>query len=380
MALLIFGVKINFNRFVTHLVAFTSACSIFAADPVVSNVQAKQRDGSRLVDITYDVADPDSPTLTVYLMVSANGGKTWRGPAVMVSGDVGQQIVPGNGKRLVWDAGTEMPDSFGRQTKYRIGAGDHWLGDLGMALIPAGSFKMGDERVGSPENLVTLDTFAIDKCEVSIELWQSVQVWGKTNGYDLKIGRSFGAKHPVHSVNWYDAIKWNNARSEKEGRAAVYYEDSDMKKVYRSGIKEPFFSNQHTGYGLPTEAEWEKAARGGMVGKLYPWGTDEISWTIANIPDSNKGGTVSVSTYPANGYGLFNMVGNVWEWCWSSAVSKPVRGGGYYLRWGPNINVSNGGVAVRRDFPPDSMPNIYYPFSTDYLDGGFRSVLRFLKH
>ena len=73
------GVDISFRRLVAPVILFASVCSIFAADPVVSNVKAKQREGSRLVDITYDVADPDSPTLTVYLKVSPDGGKTWRG-------------------------------------------------------------------------------------------------------------------------------------------------------------------------------------------------------------------------------------------------------------------------------------------------------------
>ena len=108
-----------------------SACQVLAVDPIVSRVQAKQRDGSRMVDITYDVADPDSPTLTVYLKVSADGGATWKGPVELVSGDVGRGIVPGGGKRLVWDAGKELPNQFGVKYRYRIGASDHWLGEPG---------------------------------------------------------------------------------------------------------------------------------------------------------------------------------------------------------------------------------------------------------
>ena len=123
-----------------------SAWQVLAVDPTVSNVQAKQREGSRLVDITYDVTDPDSPTLTAYLKVSADGGATWKGPVELVSGDVGHGIVPGSGKRLVWDAGKEMPNQFGVKYRYRIGANDQWIGEPGMAFVSAGPFQMGDNR------------------------------------------------------------------------------------------------------------------------------------------------------------------------------------------------------------------------------------------
>ena len=339
------GVDISFRRLVAPVILFASVCSIFAADPVVSNVKAKQREGSRLVDITYDVADPDSPTLTVYLKVSADGGKTWKGPVELVSGDVGQHIPPGTGKRLVWDAGKEMANQFGVKYRYRIGA-DDWQIPLGMALIPAGPFQMGDARVEGPVHTVTVSTFAIDKWEVPIELWESVRGWGNARGYDLVAGGSFGAQHPVHTVNWFDVVKWNNARSEKEGRMPAYYEDAAMRVVYRSGEKEPDGVKWNAGYRLPTEAEWEKAARGGAAGKLYPWRTDVISTALVNYFQSNKGGTMPVGSYGSYGYGLHDMAGNVWEWCWdwygdysqtaetdprgpSSGSNRVIRGGSW---------------------------------------------------
>jgi formylglycine-generating enzyme required for sulfatase activity len=299
-----------------------------------------------MVDITYDVADPDSPTLTVYLKVSADGGATWKGPVELVSGDVGRGIVPGGGKRLVWDAGKEMPNQFGVKYRYRIGASDQWLAPAGMASIPAGSFQMGDARIEGPEHTVTVSAFAMDKWEVSIELWESVRAWGSAHGYDLVAGGSSGAKHPVHSVSWWDVVKWCNARSEKEGKVPAYYEDGAMTLVYRSGEKAPAGVKWDAGYRLPTEAEWEKAARGGVAGKLYPWGTDEISTDLANYAQ-NKNGTTPVGSYGANGYGLYDMAGNISEYTWdlyggsaqtaqtdprgpTSGYSRLIRGGNWF--------------------------------------------------
>ena len=332
-----------------------------------------------MVDITYDVADPDSPTLTVYLKVSADGGATWKGPVELVNGDVGVGIAPGIGKRLVWDAGKEMPNQFGVKYRYRIGASDQWLVPEGMALIPAGPFQMGDDRVSraTPMHTVTVSAFAMDKWEVSIELWESVRAWGNAHGYDLVAGGSYGAKHPVQT-DWYNVVKWCNARSEKEGKMPAYYVDVAMTQVYRSGEKAPAGVKWDTGYRLPTEAEWEKAARGGVAGKLYPWGTDEINPTLLNCSESNKGGTTSVGSYGANGYGLYDMAGNVWEWCWDwyggyaqtaqTDPRGPSSGSGRVFRGGSWNSVAEAGRVASRNssFNSPSGRGNY---------GGFRSVL-----
>jgi formylglycine-generating enzyme required for sulfatase activity len=372
-------------KLIAYWLMVASACQVLAVDPIVSRVQAKQREGSRLVDITYDVADPDSPTLTVYLKVSADGGATWKGPVELVSGDVGSGIVPGGGKRLVWDAGKELPNQFGVKYRYRIGA-DDWQVPIGMARIPAGAFQMGDARGGEPVYTVTVSAFAMDKWEVSIELWESVRAWGNAHGYDLVAGGSFGAKHPVHSVNWYDVVKWNNARSEKEGKVPAYYEDGAMIQVYRSGEKAPAGVKWDAGYRLPTEAEWEKAARGGVAGKLYPWGTDEISAELANYGASNKGGTTPVGSYGANGYGLYDVAGNAWEWTWDwygeyAQIAKtdprgPSSGSDRVIRGGSWFTYAGGcRVAGRNNDIPGFSINHFGSPGNRNNGNGFRSAL-----
>ncbi len=216
----------------------------------------------------------------------------------------------------------------------------------GMALIPAGSFEMGDSfsegwSAELPVHSVYVSGFYMDKYEVTKALWDEVRAWGQNNGYmDLPFGSSKAANHPVQQISWYEMLKWCNARSEKEGRTPAYYTSSARTTVYRTGsVNVPNdWVRWDTGYRLPTEAEWEKAARGGASGWRFPWG-DTINHDHANYyangsdysfdtspytiwtyhPTYNTGGTPytsPVGSFSPNGYGLYDMAGNVWEWTW----------------------------------------------------------------
>ena len=220
----------------------------------------------------------------------------------------------------------------------------------GMALIPAGSFTMGncmDPNEGSSEELplhsVYVSAFYMDKYDVTLALWQQVYNWAITHGYSFDYaGSGKAANHPVKTIDWYDSVKWCNARSEMEGRIPAYYTSAIQTTVYRTGQVDVDNSSVkwNAGYRLPTEAEWEKAARGGASGQRFPWG-NTISWSQANYygyPGSLGGYSYDLATainfdpafndgvyYPytspvgyfaPNGYGLYDMAGNVWQWCW----------------------------------------------------------------
>jgi len=90
------------------LLTLLAACAaVHAAGPTVSNVRAEQRAGTKLVDITYDVADPDSPTLAVTVAVSTNGGASYTLPATSFTGALGAGVARGTGKKITWNAGAD---------------------------------------------------------------------------------------------------------------------------------------------------------------------------------------------------------------------------------------------------------------------------------
>ncbi len=272
-----------------------------------------------------------------------------------------------------------------------------------MALIPGSTFIMGnsvseDVIADAPPVSVNVSSFYMAKHEVTKNLWNEVRTWGLANGYtDLSAGGGKADKHPIHSITWFDMVKWCNARSEMEGFTPVY---TISNAVLRTGTGVPdadWFAN---GYRLPTEAEWEKAARGGVTNQRFVWG-DVIVHYLANYASNSSdaydesptsgfhptylaGGqpySSPVGSFPANNFGLYDMAGNSWEACWDfydaasyeDAASDPrgpetgssrvLRGGGwkdrantcrlaYRLSFGPSLSQNSIGFRVARNYVP----------------------------
>jgi formylglycine-generating enzyme required for sulfatase activity len=322
-----------------------AASAVAQLQPLVSNIQASQRPGTKLVDISYAVAYGGGP-VTIWIEVSNDGGRSFIVPAKTFSGHIGQNVQPGTNRTVVWNAEADFDGMLAEQMRVRVNAraGNVPIPPQHMVYIPGGHFYMGpwDSGNAASSRSVYVSPFFMDRYEVWQTLFMEITLWSSTNGYDS--GGGGPGNHP-QVLDWYSVVKWCNARSEREGLTPVYYTDTSHSTVYRSGsvdLTNAMVKWDANGYRLPTEAEWEKAARGGLSGKQFPWG-DIIQPDFA-VYERQSALEVGSKNSP-NGFGLFDVAGNVWEWCWDrfadgvsglydpvgpdNGASRVLRGGGW---------------------------------------------------
>lgn len=249
--------------------------------------------------------------------------------------------------------------------------------DPSMVAVTGGTFEMGNaydvlDEEARPIHTVTLSSFHIERTEITYEKWTEVRNWALGHGYasaDIAEGQNgFGfsdpgtskVNNPVTSVNWYDILKWCNARSEMDGLQPVYYTNWLQNVVYRAGqiinYPHPAVNWSANGYRLPTEAEWEFAARGGtMSGNFKYSGSNtigDVTWYAGNSGSSPliELTTHTVGQKTPNELGLYDMSGNALEWVWdkrgpylSTAQTDPkgAVGGGTIVLRGGGFNMSN---------------------------------------
>jgi len=369
------------------------------------NITAMPASGYRFVNWTGSVSDTGKSTTTVtmsgnmtvianfeaipitqYTLTMAVNTTDWGTTSPTVSAhsyDEGTTVniiaTPSSGYRFVsWtgnvsdasSATTTITMSGDRMVTANFEAIQEPSTEIVMVSIPGGTFQMGDE-VGDlwdecrPVHTVTVSSFEMSIYEVMQGQYTSIT---GTNPSYFKLGDNY----PVEQVSWYDAVKFCNKLSDAAG----------LERCYNESTWECDFSKN--GFRLPTEAEWEYACRGG---KQYKYGTDDgtISNSNANY-DCYIHNPVDVGSYPGNPFGLYDMSGNVWEWChdWygtypSGSVNNPSgaqtgssrvsRGGSWY--YGPDYTCRS---AYRGHLPPD----FRYDFTPDGGSArvGFRVVRR----
>ena len=349
------------------------ALSVQAA-PLVSNVVGAQRAGTKLVDITYDLADDDHATLSVTIKISQDAGATWDVPCTSLSGDgIGPEVAPGKGKSIVWDAGADWNGQWSDQMLVEVTAainaappparGEWLVVDLSdgpnarrypvsyldnapggpwpvagwsdkykttklvLRKIPAGTFMMGspaDElgrNPGGGENetlhQVTLTKdFYVGVFEVTQKQWELVM---GTRPSTFSNEACYAAR-PVENVS-YEDIRGSDLGSGWPANNAVDGYSFLGRLRAKTGLD----------FDLPTEAQWEYACRAGTTTALNSGKNLTATEDCVNMAEVGRykfngglnhdanadttGGTAAAGSYQPNAWELYDMHGNVLEWC-----------------------------------------------------------------
>lgn len=312
--------------------------SVRAAAPIVTNVVASQRTGTKYVDIRYDVFDADGDPLKVRIEISHNGGTNYLVPANTLSGEFGNNISSGTNKLVVWNAGIDWDGEYSPKMRVKVIASDN-RGFPGMEWgqeVAPGGFLFGQdggaEGIGPAKHVNIPYSYWLSKYEVTVAQYLTFLNTALVAGDVTRSGNSIKANGTVFpgvpsGTEIYSLgsdIQWNLNKLE-----LMPPDCANLPVIV--GWHGALAFARYYGYDLPTDAEWEKAARGADhdgLGEhlIYPWGnTTENAY--ANYYDSGdpyNGGRTPVGYYNgnqiplgpdmANGYGLYDLIGNAREW------------------------------------------------------------------
>lgn len=392
----------------------------FGTPPVISNVRASQRVGTKLVDIFYDAADADGDLLKVRVEVSDNDGVKYSIPAKTFTGDVGEDVHPGSGKHIVWDAGVDWDGEYSDKMRVKIYAIDA-KGFPGMEWgneVPPGGFLLGQdggaEGFGESQHVSIPWSYWMAKYEVTnsqycdfLNAAIAIGIVGLDGTESVFATSTMPVTYacPIDEMlckigaDW--GIRWNVNKFEVMPGAG----DLPVVTTWYGAMAFCRFY----GYDLPTEAEWEKAARGPDNDDqdehlIYPWG---------NTCSAEQAGTVSVSTSSSSsygiytsskrtafrltdvaeydawigGYGLCDVVGNAAEWTRSRGTKTvgtyPTQESLKDERQIPFVvenrvvkGAGDDGLYVRDSIKPSSLEAKSHGSGTKYYLVGFRPVRR----